>query len=198
MSTWMGYADCSLFMQWQAASKTAALTFGVKSDTKSAGQVADALVTALGDANGLKKLIDSEVTFRRIRVSRGIAGPDDEIEDRQVSIAMAAAGTGLPANVAVLVHKRTDQPGRKGRGRLFLPWAVTGTNVNELGVISTIAATASQGYVTAFFQALVAAGVPMYLLHKPPAGQELGDEPTRVTSLVLDPLVSTQRRRLLR
>jgi hypothetical protein len=198
MGTWLGYANVSCFMQWQAASKTAAITFGVQSGTKSAGEVVDAVVTALGDTNGLKKLIDGEVTVRRIRASRGIAGPDDEVEDRAVAIPFAATGTALPANVSVLVHKRTSLAGRQGRGRLFLPWAVIGSNVNELGVINTVAANASQGYVTAFFAALVTGGVPMYLLHKAAGGPDFDVEPTRVTSLVLDPLVSTQRRRLNR
>jgi hypothetical protein len=114
-------------------------------------------------------------------------------------------GTGvspvLPQNSAVLIHKRTTRAGRRGRGRIYMPGVIEGSCANN-GVLDGAHRASLQNIWTAFLARFGAAGplgdVNMVLLHNGPLLSE-GDplyEPTLVTSLFVDPVIATQRRRL--
>lgn len=101
-----------------------------------------------------------------------------------------------PQNVAFLVHKRTALAGRHGRGRLFLPGVPEGSVDNVGNVLA--------GTLTGFNAALatwrtdIAADVNfvgMVVLHDD-ASISPTPAPTLVTSISMDPVVATQRRRL--
>lgn len=98
----------------------------------------------------------------------------------------------LPQNCALLVRKNTSRGGRRGKGRMFLPGVLNEGGVDGVGQISNVDLTAWQSNVSSFFDNLETAGLPMVLLHE--TGAVLAPDP--VTSLVCDPVISTQRRRL--
>lgn len=105
-----------------------------------------------------------------------------------------------PANVALLVQKRSLTGGRRGRGRLYVPWILRDEEVNEVGVVDGTALAAFQSHADDLL-ADMANGTtldnpaPMVILHD---SSGLGPEPgpSEVTSLTVDALVATQRRRL--
>lgn len=108
-------------------------------------------------------------------------------------------GDTLPSAVAVLIKKVTTRGGRRGRGRMFVPWALRDDQVDDVGNISTSPLTNLQTAATDFLTELVA-GVdlhnttPMVLLHEE-EGSTAPGSPDPVVQFVVDPVVATQRRR---
>jgi hypothetical protein len=93
-------------------------------------------------------------------------------------------------NTTTLVKKITALGGRSGRGRMFLPpFNLDETSVAKNGMIDpTSVATMQTGINAAFWH------VNASLLHDSAAPGAPG--PTPITSLLVDPQVATQRRRL--
>jgi hypothetical protein len=104
----------------------------------------------------------------------------------------ARAGTSPPAQVAVLMQKRTAQIGKRSRGRMYLPWAASEAALDENGRLTPggIAGLSTAG--AAYIQALDNAQVPMYLCH---SAQAFGS-PIEVDSFQPASVCGTQRRRL--
>lgn len=105
----------------------------------------------------------------------------------------------LPQNCALLIRKNTALGGRRNRGRCFLPGLLNELNVSAVGLIDSGAvgeySTAANSWLSNLGQALTPAGAcPMVLLHS--EGESAVPEPTVVTSLSVDNVISTQRRRL--
>lgn len=100
-------------------------------------------------------------------------------------------GNPLPSNCAILVHKRTQLGGRRGRGRMYLPAFTAGElDVNASGTIDTVDHAAIQAELGVFRTTLVANDVPPMLYHSD------GGAGTEITNLVLDTRIGTQRRRM--
>lgn len=98
---------------------------------------------------------------------------------------------------AVLVRKNTTRGGRRGRGRMFIPWWVSDQDVDEVGLIQNEDLVARQTAVDDFLSGLdVGAAQPMVLLHG--TGLTSPGDPDLVTGLQVDRLVGSQRRRLAR
>lgn len=98
---------------------------------------------------------------------------------------------GAPSNVAYLIRKNTSLGGRKGRGRMYVP-GVSEATVGSDGALEPANMALIQTAVTNFGAALVLDGMAPVLLH--------GDAttPTPITTLVVQPVAATQRRRLRR
>jgi hypothetical protein len=105
-------------------------------------------------------------------------------------------GAIIPQNSAHLIRKNTALGGRRNRGRMYLP-GVGESDVSNVGVLTT---TRINNLNTAYanWLAAVKASIPveeMVILHSLPAGTTT-PLPTTVTSLVCQPVIATQRRRL--
>lgn len=94
-------------------------------------------------------------------------------------------------NLAVLIRKNTASGGRANRGRLFVPpTGISETGVNQLGALTSSARTQIQGDWDAFKTALAANPMTLHLYHNETA------IPTTITSLSVQSLCATQRRRM--
>lgn len=94
-------------------------------------------------------------------------------------------------NMAYLVHKRSELGGREGRGRMYLP-GVGEIYVDHTGAITGARQTALQTAVDELVVDLVAAQMQPVLLHNS------ATVPTEITSLTVDAVAATQRRRMRR
>jgi hypothetical protein len=94
----------------------------------------------------------------------------------------------------MLVHKGTARGGRRGRGRLFIPWCLNNSDIGEDGLIGTTSMSSRQSAMNVFLAKLATESVPMVLLHD--QGLTAPGSPDAVTYLNVDKLISTQRRRL--
>lgn len=108
---------------------------------------------------------------------------------------------GLPQNCALLIRKRTDLAGKRGRGRLYLPGIEEGL-VTSAGVVSPAAVASFQTQVDAWYTDLTTTGGgfepnPPVVLHR---SEGIGAEPapTPITVFVVDGVIATQRQRLRR
>lgn len=98
-------------------------------------------------------------------------------------------GAAAPPNVAYLVKKVTTLPGRRGRGRMYIPGVIEG-NVNAVGVLSDPGLASIQGAINDLIEAEDVHGFTPFLLHNGATA------PTEITTMVVQQLVATQRRRL--
>lgn len=98
-----------------------------------------------------------------------------------------------PSNCAVLLKKGTARGGRKGRGRLYLPWAVGEGQVTDVGTLDPALVASYNSRAASWLANPDATGVSELLLLHTDAADGLGNP---LTSLVCDPLLATQRRRL--
>lgn len=106
----------------------------------------------------------------------------------------ASANSVTTQNVAALFSKKTNLPGRKGRGRMFWPY-VEELNVSSVGVLDPTFVTKLQTMCTAWRTSITTASLfdSMILFHTATT-----PDPAIVTSLTVASVVATQRRRLRR
>jgi hypothetical protein len=99
----------------------------------------------------------------------------------------------VPQNTAFLVRKQTNQPGRRGRGRMYFPGTVTEATTSSIGVMTGAALTTRQTALNAWHARLITDGLDPVLLH------QSGDPtPAEITAFIGQAVVATQRRRLRR
>lgn len=194
MPTAPGYADISLELTLTGFNRSAYVTFGVDPVDTDPLLVAASVLAAVQGAVSLKSVLDSNVTMTAIHVSMGTDGAEDLSVDYATSVVGSASAISAPPNCAALIHKRTARGGRRGRGRMFLPWCVSTGDIDEKGVIQASKITSLGTAMTNFHALLATNNVPMFLLHKP--GLSAVGVPNAVTSLQVDPLIGTQRRRI--
>lgn len=194
MPTAPGFADVGIEMRQTGVTRPAYITFGVNPTATDPLAVATSVATAINASSSLKSFMDTSVTITAIRVSMGTDGAADLVGIGTVSITGAMTYDALPSNCAVLVHKLTARGGRRGRGRFFIPWAIGEPNVDQGGILEPTWLTPIQTGCSNFLTALTTNAVPMVLLHD--VGLSPPGAPDVVTSLSVDGMISTQRRRL--
>lgn len=195
----LGFADISLQFQSSATPRPAFVTFGVATAETDPMVLGLAVQTATIAASSFMSKMDNGVTLTAVHVSLGTTNPDEPLHAVFPSTTAGSIVLGSPPpNVAVLMHKRTARGGRRGRGRLFVPWYCQATDISEAGIIAATPLAGIQTAMTTWLGLL--APNQMVILHSVSAPGV--DEPTTpgtpniVTSLTADRLVATQRRRL--
>lgn len=98
----------------------------------------------------------------------------------------------LPPNCAVLITKNTAAGGRRNKGRLYAPPTIPGENlVDPVGNLFPSDLPAVQGTYDVLFAGFATAGLTPVLFH-----QSGDQEPTEITSLLVNSRLATQRRRM--
>jgi hypothetical protein len=194
MPTVPGYADVSLELTNSNLTRPAYVTFGVDPSTTDPILIAADVYNAVIYAGSFMSVVDAGVTLTSVRVSYGTDGSADLVYVQPTTSVGGKSGTALPPNNAALIHKVTARGGRRGRGRMFIPWAFDLADVNEGGVVTSTRQTALNTAMSTLLARLSTASSPMVLLHNP--GLTSMGAPDVVTSLRADNLVGTQRRRV--
>lgn len=150
---------------------------------------------------GFQGLLSNECIIVGAHIAYNGTGPDPIRVMVQRNNRGSSSSDKLPQNCAALLRKGTGRGGRSGRGRMFLPGILQESKVSQTGIIANDHLTAIQEGADEFFTQLesgvpgVGSGpLPMVLFHN--EGAPGGDDPTDVSSLIVDPKISTQRRRL--
>lgn len=192
----LGYAHVGIEHRLTGYPRAAFTTYGVEVPTGSPFQdVANSIFTAHQTA--MKGVLDTDVRFMAAHCSFGTDGEPFSINSNLASVQGTAPLTSLPGNCAVLVQKFTARGGRRGRGRMYLPWAISEGSVDEAGTIVAAGVTGIQTAVNALLSGLDAAGLTMTLLHNE-AGSSAPGAPDAVTSAAVSGIISNQRRRIVR
>lgn len=200
MPTPPGFATCSYELKHSLMTRSAFLTFGVDPTETDPAAVASLLRAAFAASGSLFSILDANVTLQNTRVSLGTDGAEDIVGSDPTTVACTLTLVSTPPNCAVLAHKTTARGGRRGRGRMYLPWVVAGNNVSEAGALQAGDITRIQNGITAWRVAVGATAGPLVLLHRNsgPAVQPptVPGPPNPILNMIVDPLIATQRRRL--
>jgi len=125
-------------------------------------------------------------------------GPDGSaiVFESPASVVGSYAGSALPPNCSLLVRKRSNQGGRRNRGRMYIPGCPEGV-VEPNGDLTAAYLTSFQQQINAWRTALAdVSGISeLAIFHTTGLGLP-GLPPTMITSLIADKKIATQRRRL--
>lgn len=184
-----GFAQATFFMEGSGAPTGAAVTMGLDPATGLSPATVAASLELIWDTRISPIQIQNvDVTNIRVKFGPNTSGPS---VDRPVTLGGNLVTAQAPPNVALLVQKATGLGGKKGRGRLYLP-GIPEVEIDQGGNISGSYFASCQTAWNGFYNDLVAADIPMVLLHTG------SSDPTAVTELVVSALAATQRRRLRR
>jgi hypothetical protein len=200
-----GFGQATLVFQCSGVSQPMNVTFGFALDGfPEPYTTPDLVANAVRVATNAGQSIFAPARFSNEYVFSGV---DVNINDGVTKIGSARLPTNgsvvgsspMPPNCAVLVKKATAQGGRRHKGRMYLPPCLWGEGeVTAAGfTVITSSYTDVQTRLTWWLGELESSGFPMYVLHSPPeTAPSIAPPPTKVTSLLLQPLIATQRRRL--
>jgi hypothetical protein len=184
-------------LRHSVANKTWSVTYALNIDDYT-GDPDSAITIADGFFRGAwRPLMDTNITFDPAEgYYQPVAGAKQLFISGVAPTAGQTARNTPPPNVAAVVRKRTAFVGKAYRGRLYFPGLLDEVNMDENGVIVpagiTVLQTAANGWLTNLDTGPGNLG-GMWLLH-----QKSLVLPTRVTSMLMQPIVRTQRRRLPR
>lgn len=195
-----GYAQCVVEHIRLGDTEPMLCTFGVELDELPAGGeagVPDAVMEAWIDSIGSGYNLDTSVTGVTVYVGGGSGGT--EVYTSSLSPFTGPNSNALvPQNTAILIRKRTDLAGKRGRGRLYIPEVPEGS-VDAVGTLVPADRAAWQARASALLANLTTAepgwNLPMVVLHRS-EGAGVEPPPTPVLNLVVESKVATQRRRL--
>jgi hypothetical protein len=200
MPTPPGFATCSYELKHASMTRSAYLTFGIDPSGTDPNAIALQLAGDFASPGSLFSVIDSNVTLQSTRVSLGTDGGEDIVGLSNQLVACTKAISSTPPNCAVLVHKATARGGRRGRGRMYIPWCCQATDVTEAGTIGAATVTLVSNAVNAWVTAVTPDPGPLVILHRPSRNTigpgSVPGSPNVITSWTVDPLIATQRRRL--
>lgn len=191
-----GFAQCAVELSYATLTRSAFVTFGVDNTENDldADNVASAVASAWMQNGSINTGFGHQVTNRVVTVRLGTDTGEPEIGTHTINNGGGGDNSPPAANVAVILTKNTARGGRRGRGRMFIPWWYDDVDIDGAGLILPGSMASRQGFANLFHGALGAAGIPMVLLHS--EGKTAEGPPTPVTSLTLQNRVGTQRRRL--
>lgn len=191
-----GFAQITIPLRNVALSRPAAVVFGVD-----VGLSGDASTLADGVQSiwhqHMDTQMDSGVVVGPTIARVGTASGEAIVGEASSATSGLVDGATPPPNVAVLCKKSTERSGRRGRGRMFVPWWCPESAIDEAGVISGAALADLNTTWNDFLGELVISGYQMVILHDVSPGQStLPGAPTPVTAGVVDPRVSSMKKRL--
>jgi len=184
-----GFSLVNILFGGTAVPRGAAITFGVDNGGQTSNAVTSDVIGAL-TVSGLIDNLSTSINTVMVRAKNGPNATGPFAENPHVDAGAGPAAAVVP-NTAGLVKKSTALGGRKGRGRFYLPGLPEG-NVDSGGSIDSALVTAINTDLATFLATLATNGSPMVLLHSDLT------TPTLVTSLSLEVVAATQRRRLRR
>lgn len=139
---------------------------------------------------------DNSLTLDHVNLQVGDDGPGGSVDSAVGPSAMTRSGTGPPVSMSVIVRKITNDLGRRGRGRMFLPGLLTTTNVDENGIVASGRRTEIITAVGAFLSDISDVGAtpgpcPPVLLHSSAPA-----DPTPVVNIAVSAQVGWIRGRI--
>lgn len=190
----VGETQCALRWRLTGDNDEMVCTFGVRDPTTTDPDITAATVYASATAAGGPTPAANLLTnWTFVGVTTYLQDdPGQVIGEFNAPISgTSGATTSLPQNCCMLIKKHTASSGRSNRGRMFTPpFNLAEANVDQNGAIAGGTVTSVQTDWDFFLSELVNEGLEPVLFHSEPTAS------TTITSLVVDPIIATQRRRL--
>lgn len=147
-------------------------------------------------------VLTNAMALQRVTLYVGSDGPEHDVfdsENAEPAPGTVNAQATIP-NTAMLVRKRTDLAGRRGRGRIYLP-GIRSDALTEPGLwTSTILGNVNDAFADWLDDLITAPGAeafptPPVILHRS-EGEGVEPAPTPIAVLVAEERAATQRKRL--
>lgn len=162
--------------------------------------VEDAVATANGLFEAWNDSFQSDlseaVTLDKVSLTIGQGGDITASVDSDLPAETGTrTGDNDPIALALLVNKKTATPGRRGRGRMFIPGVLAGSDTGLNGDLTPSAQSKHNANVNSFRGGIEAAllgdGAQMVLLHSVE-----GVTPSPISNLTIAPKIGVLRKRL--
>lgn len=195
-----GFAECAIEFKHNSDPQPWYVTFGV--DTSSFEDGFPIMANAIGARwmTTIGIFLSHDVRNTGVRLTIGQDGPDNLTIFVPREDPGPAVQDMLPQNCALLVQKQTATPGRKGKGRFYIPGVLQENKVNAVGGLDGTFLSDMQAQLTAFLDVMntgdgdFGGPIPLVLLHNNyGAATPL---PSSILALVGQSTIATQRRRL--
>jgi hypothetical protein len=193
----LGYAQVIHSLRLTGDAEPMIVTYGVDLEESSPdpSAVADRLGSVFGNTmmGALSNQLNHFLTTVRLGTVANVPGATGVAAKNDFG---SETGNLVPQNSAFLVKKVTSGSGRRNQGRMYFP-GVPEAAVTNIGVLPDSGVRTNLRSAIGNWLAAIKAGVDavdMVVLHS--EGLSAAPPPTVVTSLILDDLIATQRRRL--
>lgn len=88
-----------------------------------------------GFASAWAAVLDNGLILDRVTLAVGADGPGGSVDSTATAVPMTRSGTTGAIAESAILRKSTNDLGRRGRGRMFLPGALTSAEIDESGNI---------------------------------------------------------------
>lgn len=151
-------------------------------------------------SNAFRSDMTNQLTLDHVTLSVGQDGPGGSVDSTLAPVTGTVNTTFPPTALSAIIRKSTNNLGRSGRGRMFVPGILTEADVDQDGSLTTAARQETAVLANKFFTNL-AQGVtadplsfplPPFLLHS----EGVGIPPSPITGMVPSDLVGWIRGRI--
>lgn len=187
-----GFAQIAWHFSGAITGREMVSTLGVQHPTSWVPTGADLedICDAMAAASRPLPLMQSTTKLVKVRVYVGHASGTPSMYERADGRAGTGAGSVFPPALCWRITKTTALPGRRGRGRMFLPGLLE-SNADDAGVMLGTAISNMNSALSNMQADLVALSLTPYLLHS-----DVGTTPSLITLLSCAGTVGLQKRRL--
>lgn len=191
-----GFANAAFILTGTPGTQPYVTTLGVDTSAFGGDFVSAANTAMSAFATWLGPRISNELTLDRVSLAVGQDGPSGSVDSDLPPVAMTLSSTMAPTAMAVIARKVTNEIGRRGRGRMFIPGSVPAAGVLENGELTTDFIEDTQTALDGFYGFLTddsnpATVLPPYLFHS-----QAPADPTVITGFTVQPLVGWVRGRI--
>lgn len=128
-----GFGSAAYIMSATEGTPPFVCTMGLDISNFGGDFVAAANVAFSAWATHIMPVIDTDVTLDRVTLAIGQDGPGGSVDSTLTPVAGGRTGETAPFAQAAIIRKVTNQIGRRGRGRLFLPACTSDAEVDQAG-----------------------------------------------------------------
>lgn len=184
-----GYSEVAFFHSLTGSLHASVCTIGVNYTGSDFNNEANGLASAWGETI-MQSMADvwtyTKATFRS---QAGVT------KERNTGFPGGTAHTPTTPNTTFLIRKITGLPGRRERGRMYLP-GCSEQDLDGTGVVAPSKATEIAGHLTELIEAATDLHFAFVLFHNVEDLETESEAPTTIQELVVDGRAATQRRRM--
>jgi len=191
-----GFGNAALVFNSTQGTAPFVTTIGVDLSGYGGDFVLAANVVMLAFADAASTQVDGDLTLDRVTLSVGQDGPGGSVDSDTTPIPMTRSGNAGTYGMSIIARKVTNELGRRGRGRMFIPGMVTQTEVDADGSVTSTRRAQIETVLDDFYDNLAdgfLTNPPLepFLFHSSAPA-----DPSPITGFVLSDLVGFLRGRI--
>lgn len=190
-----GYGNAAFTFTGPVGTQPYIFTLGVDISDYGGDHVQAANILKLSFASIFETEMTSQLTLDRVTLTVGQDGPGGSVDSDTAPDSFTRSGEFPPTSLSCIVRKVTNDLGRRGRGRMFIPGIVSENEVGQDGSIAASRRTAINNLMDAWYENL-AYNATLSSLQPVLFHSSAPTEPTIITSFAVSDLVGWIRGRI--